>query len=178
MRRLSAHSRSTKRQRIRMNHWEANRANHPSACTCARCNLQRLDPLLADANRPPPRTKQPSEGKKRGESRPAPPKRQPSKGKRSSESRPAPHKRRPAYKKSGGRLPVIIAGSIIMGVLIFVVARIVIITDVLDPGDPTRELDTSVTRSGPSQLSLSQKSEQAMGMSSGVPLKRHQGGRY
>ena len=157
MRRLSAHSRSTKRQRSRMNHWEANRANHPSACTCARCNLQRLDPLLADANRPPPRTKQPSEGKRRGESRPAPPKRQPSKGKRSSESRPAPHKRRPAYKKSGGRLPVINAGSIIMGVLIFVVARIVIITDVLDPGDPTRELDTSVTRSGPSQLSLSQK---------------------
>ena len=35
---------------------------------------------------------------------------------------------------------MIIAGSIIMGVLIFVVARIVIITDVLDPGDPTREL--------------------------------------
>ncbi len=43
-----------------MNHWEANQANHPSACTCKRCNdrrLQRLFPkAVAEDTTPPPAT--------------------------------------------------------------------------------------------------------------------------
>ena len=42
-----------------MNHWEANLANHPSACTCKGCNdrrLQRLFPTAVADPAPPPAT--------------------------------------------------------------------------------------------------------------------------